>query len=496
MKRLFALIAVFGLSACAVIGPSSIESGRSSYNEAVEMTSRQQLLMNIVRVSKNEPPLFLDVNEIDAAVQLQATATGAVTNIGARPGTSGGTLAGRVGSFGAGVQYDESPTVRYQPLQGAALIAQISSPITVDTLAQLYNSDWPLGSILAFAVDRITPNVADNRAALNSIMQLDNCSAITFAAAKSELSEKSPGLSDLAKVRGTPITIQTQPQSVAGNNALDIYFLPNKSECFVPISTAQSNGKVSGTTQQVWDRLFRLYAGTQFKSGAKKLDDPKENPNWLELRSAPLKLSEAANTNKTDRHDNALAPVINTRSAIGILNRLTTGFGSRRLQYVDQQQYEKIISSYVNNLTYFHRCNDEFFYTLRPQLAEELGVEFISDPAERQKISSFIDATVNEQHEKKQHCLYAINPTGGSESDMKLEADLDKLRRFILIVTSPTVPPAGTYTSWQAEDGMWYYINSEDTISQKNFLLLAQFMLIQATQTPSPSLTSVSVGPH
>jgi hypothetical protein len=57
----------FSLSGCSVVGPASIDHGRTSYNEVIEDTSRQQALLNVVRVSKGESPLFIDVTEVDAA---------------------------------------------------------------------------------------------------------------------------------------------------------------------------------------------------------------------------------------------------------------------------------------------------------------------------------------------------------------------------------------------------------------------------------------------
>jgi hypothetical protein len=116
-------IAVATLGGCGVVGPTSIKLGRNSYNEVIHQTSADQLLVNLVRIHNHEMPLFIDVTEVDATVQVQANASGAQTNIGARAGTTGGTLAGAVESVALSGQYLEAPTIRYQPLQGAPLIA-------------------------------------------------------------------------------------------------------------------------------------------------------------------------------------------------------------------------------------------------------------------------------------------------------------------------------------------------------------------------------------
>ena len=86
-----------------------METGRNTYNEAVATSSRQQILINIVRVHRNENPVFVDIPEIDASSQLQLSATSALTNIGGHPGTIGGTLEGAAGAVGAGSSIKKRP---------------------------------------------------------------------------------------------------------------------------------------------------------------------------------------------------------------------------------------------------------------------------------------------------------------------------------------------------------------------------------------------------
>ena len=78
--------------------------------------------------------------------------------------------------------------------------------------------------------------------------------------------------------------------------------------------------------------------------------------------------------------------------------------------------------------------------------------------------------------------------------DPTLERQLNHLRRLILIVRSEFPPPSDVYVSWKDDD--WYYIDGSDAISQKNFMLISQFMSVQSTVSAAPSLTAVSVGPH
>jgi hypothetical protein len=171
--RVFYILSIISLCSCGVVGPSSIKLGRNTYNDVIHQTSGDQLLINLARIHNHEMPLFMDVTEVDATVQIQANASAGQAGIGSRPGTTGGTLAGPVENVSLTGQYLEAPTIRYQPLQGAPLIAQFNSPITVDSLVYMFNSDWAFDTLLPLTVDRLTTGFSDYYAALNAIIALD-----------------------------------------------------------------------------------------------------------------------------------------------------------------------------------------------------------------------------------------------------------------------------------------------------------------------------------
>jgi hypothetical protein len=177
------------LSGCQFFGPQAIITGRADYNYVIHKTSAEQLLENILRVYNDEATLFMDVSEVDAQLTFNSSLVGGQTGIGAK---SGGGMAGAVsgsstsGNVTATLQYEEQPTIRYAPLQGMQLIQQISTPITVDSIAYLWGSDWPLISILNQVADQLTPRYMDYYAALNAIVDLDQYGAIIIAAGKSQ----------------------------------------------------------------------------------------------------------------------------------------------------------------------------------------------------------------------------------------------------------------------------------------------------------------------
>ncbi len=455
------------LAGCALIGPTAVETGRNTYNEAVATSSRQQILINIVRVHRNENPVFVDIPEIDASSQLQLSATSALTNIGGHPGTIGGTLEGAAGAVGAGVQYQEAPTIRYQPLQGRALFTQISAPITVDTLSALFGSDWGLGPMFAFAFDQWVPSYTDNAAALNMMIWLDSCGAVGLAATRSDFSAEKAAVQRVA-ANGASINIQTQPAEGEGNDSLDLYLNSKRTSCSPEDVT------------RIWGWLWKIYEGTQPDADGSLWNARKGVPLRIELRTAPIKNIKAGSLDITKI---SVGPILRTHSALGILKSLDEE--PPLVEYVTPEEYETITQAPFNSQVYFRRCDSDFAYLMPLHLA---------------KIKSHTDTVIRDivppaqqiyETREGQNCSYMASARVFSPL---LERELNHLRRLILIVRSDSPPPSDAYVSWR--DGDWYYIDGSDSISQKNFMLIYQYMSIQSTVSSSPSLTAVSVGPH
>ncbi len=244
-------IATTSLNGCEVVGPYSIQLGRNNYNDVIHQTSGNQLLLNLVRVHNHEMPLFLDVTEVDAAVQVQSSITGGKTNIGAHAPTiasSAGTIAGALENVSISGQYIEAPIIRYQPLQGAPLIAQFNSPISVDSLVSMFNSDWPLDALLPLTVDRLTSGFSDYYSALNAIMALDHNGAVIIEAAPAG-----------------QIIANNKKAAAGPNNALTLYFVPKGSanaqfECETGLKYTPIN--IERVSVYLWLRLLRIYRPT------------------------------------------------------------------------------------------------------------------------------------------------------------------------------------------------------------------------------------------
>ena len=207
------------LSGCSTVCVKSIDYGRTPYNEVIHDTSAEQTLLNVVRVKNGETPLFMDVGEVDQATTFTGSIMGGHTGIGSRanPGTSSaGTLAGVVGAITGTATCQEAPTVRYVPLSGQALIAQVSTPITAESLANFTSSDWSLAAVLTLGIDRIAPGYLDYDAAVDAVVELDNYGAIVIAATQSADNR------DGATIKGLSFSTAPPP----AKDSLTIYYNP------------------------------------------------------------------------------------------------------------------------------------------------------------------------------------------------------------------------------------------------------------------------------
>ena len=254
-----------GLSGCSTLGPATIESSRTSYNDVVQETAKQQTLLNLLRVRDGQQPNFIDVTEVDAGYSLAHTTSG----------TAGGIGATLIGSVTGGVTYTDAPTIRYQPLTGNALIQQVSVPLTTASLANLYDSDFPLLQLLVFGVDNISPGYEQYWTVVNTLAALDDYGAIVLAA---------------------PFSDQ-----------LVVYLQPNHADrtddkCFGAKSGSFTDQQRISVIRSLWSRLLRIYgiAGGD-----------------------AITLGTLASQAKKGSAVPSQLPLLHTRSALGVLKNLT-----------------------------------------------------------------------------------------------------------------------------------------------------------------------------
>jgi hypothetical protein len=550
VKSLSLVLAATVLTAvggCQFLGPSSIEMGRGRYNNVIQSTSMEQTMANIVRVYDHEPPMFMDVTEVDAALSAGGSATGASTNIGAKHGNQGiGIIAGQVGSAGGTIQYSETPTIRYQPLLGQALVAQLVTPVSVDALGLLYDSTWGVAPLLDFSTNYLTPDSTNFYAALDTITELYDMEAMEMAAAQSSLLQASKS-ADTAK---TSAAQKSDATHASNNDSLVFYLLP-----YHKAFGADQNRRAL----QLWIRMLRIYNGSQppFKSPGKcksvglSLDDAvladwdihianhvkgteaQKNqtlndardciPDFVELRivPAPLNFSGLPNPNPSNAKGkrgavglpfgiSTDAPLMRTYSALGILKNATDrGTSSPRIGFVTPEEYTEIRGNSWNTdpgASYYTLLPSELdSVDCPPAMKQKGGCENTEQQTPGENTSDLDTRLVNWLRNSGAPAgqsggasaypdgVTVMEEPGADVLDFQhlyLNARLGTLRRYVLIVVADSLPSDPVYVSYSDGD-RWYYIAKDDVVSQRNFQLLSLFMSMMAIPPSTQPLSPV-----
>ena len=138
------LLCIF--AGCNQTGPRMVATGRPRYNQAVQRTDAEQMLLNVVRLKYRDTPFFLQVASISANFEFEGSADASVNlpNNGSA-----------IWDLAVGGRVLESPTVTYTPLQGEQFVRQLMSPIDLDTVLLLYHSGWSIDRIFRVCVQEL-----------------------------------------------------------------------------------------------------------------------------------------------------------------------------------------------------------------------------------------------------------------------------------------------------------------------------------------------------
>ena len=139
------------LSSGCTLGPRQIDASRIKYNESIQRTFQEEILLNLVRLKYRETPEFVSIGGVAA----QYTWNGAAA-------VDAGLLEGAPTAFGidAVIRREERPTISYAPQRSADFNRGMLSPISIETLALLARTGWAADRILRCTVQSI--NGVDN----------------------------------------------------------------------------------------------------------------------------------------------------------------------------------------------------------------------------------------------------------------------------------------------------------------------------------------------
>lgn len=132
------LIPILLAGGCQQSGPASVELARGPFNQVIQKTNNEQLLLNLVRLYYREPPYFLTVASVSTSHDLGVSTSASGTFPRRSPNTYG---------LDVGASYTEKPTVTYTPLHGDKFVKQLMRPVDANVILLLYHSGWSVSRI-------------------------------------------------------------------------------------------------------------------------------------------------------------------------------------------------------------------------------------------------------------------------------------------------------------------------------------------------------------
>lgn len=130
------------IAGCAKAGSERIPPARGNYAMAIEESTSEQLLRNIVRTRFGATPVMLSMTQV--LTQYEVTASG----------SAGATLQSGASAIPLSVTgtYRQMPTITYAPVTGQIFALRMLTPVQPWQLFLLHTSGWPLERIFRLSV--------------------------------------------------------------------------------------------------------------------------------------------------------------------------------------------------------------------------------------------------------------------------------------------------------------------------------------------------------
>ena len=117
-----------------------------AFNTSVAEAMDRQMLLNIVRLSRDEPTQWLTVSAINVNTSVGVTPTGLATipANGAVSGTAGGAA-----------NFTYTPNITFIPRQGEQLANELMAPIPVSSVEHMVSASWPISWVVFLSCERV-----------------------------------------------------------------------------------------------------------------------------------------------------------------------------------------------------------------------------------------------------------------------------------------------------------------------------------------------------
>ncbi len=146
------LFLVLTVPACS-LGPRTIEQSRLRYNEAVKVTSEQQLLLNVVRLRYIDSPSSLSL----ASIADQQELMGGLAAMPFFTSAGAGDFGGYQGTVlpQATLSRATRPTLSYVPLDDQEFTKRLFTPISLEGVAYLSKTTWPISTVFRLYLENL-----------------------------------------------------------------------------------------------------------------------------------------------------------------------------------------------------------------------------------------------------------------------------------------------------------------------------------------------------
>jgi hypothetical protein len=149
---------------CATSGPVTVRRDRFNFNEAGAESTKEQILLNIVRLRYGEPIYFIDIGSMLSHYSIDAggRVSGYKSELDVWNSPTLRALYGMRGepvpgshAWDANLAYSDSPTISYTPLTGEEFSRRVMAPIPPATIIYLSQSGWSIDRLLECCVQQI-----------------------------------------------------------------------------------------------------------------------------------------------------------------------------------------------------------------------------------------------------------------------------------------------------------------------------------------------------
>ena len=164
----FVLMMVAGLyllTGCSAFGSRRMPADRFNYNAAIAQSTREQMLLNIVRSRYLEVPVFLTVSSVLTQYEYDGSiGVGGFFRLDRSADAVSGDL---------NLRFSERPTITYLPIEGQEFSAHLLSDVPVDLFFAAAQAGWSVDVFMRIGIQRLGATENMSFAEVPAVKSLD-----------------------------------------------------------------------------------------------------------------------------------------------------------------------------------------------------------------------------------------------------------------------------------------------------------------------------------